>query len=101
MKVVFSRMLGGNLIAEDIGFGLCARQGYSGLQTAHERQRVSPPVRFVAQSKRRKKVDVRSGSEDRAEIKVFGHDSHDRYGSIVQANRFAYDLRIAAKTALP
>lgn len=81
------------------------RRGASGrggwLEAADDRQRVSPAVRFRAERKRRKEIDVTAGSEHRRKIECRGQDTDDGDRLIIQGEGTAEDGGIGGKAPFP
>ena len=90
-----------NLVTQNICFRLRSRQRGAGFQPAHQCHGVAHSVRAPGERKRGKEIRVRTRREDAAEVEGRGHHAHHCHQFVVQAKRFAYDVRVARKAALP
>ena len=72
----------------------------SRLETAHERNDVSP-VALAVQVEWNKKIDLRAGGKHRAKVKARRQHSHHRYRCSIQLDGLADDRRIGVELMAP
>jgi len=72
------RVKAGDLRNEDFELRVGARDRCTRLQSADDRQRIAPTIRFRREWKWTEEIDVRSGRKHRSEVEPRGQYADDR-----------------------